>query len=59
VARTYVRINAQLDRLNAKWFPGEKFRVDVRDDVAPDELRRLLEGAGVLYVRDDLLDQRL
>jgi serine/threonine protein kinase len=59
VARTYVRINARLDKTNARWFPGDDYQVSVRDDVAPEELRQLLQGSGLLYVREDLMDQRL
>jgi len=56
VARTYLPINAKLDRLNARWFPGEEFEMTIRDDVSGEELRTLLQGGGVLYVRADLLD---
>jgi serine/threonine protein kinase len=59
LARTYVRINAHLDRLNSRWFPGDKFEVTTRDDVTGEELRALLQGSGLLYVRDDLLDEKV
>jgi hypothetical protein len=59
VARTYVRINAQIDKLNAKWFPGDRFQVSVRDELPAEELRSLLQGSGLLYVREDLMDQRI
>ena len=59
LARTYVRINAHLDRLNAKWFPGARFTVRTRDDVAGEELRTLLQGPRVLHVRDDVLDEKI
>jgi hypothetical protein len=59
VARTYVRVNAQLRRMNGKWFPGEQFSVEVRDDLEGGELRGLLSGETVLFVRDDLLDERI
>jgi hypothetical protein len=59
VARTYVRVNAQLDRLNARWFPGEDYSARVRDDVPGEELRAMLQGAGVLFVREDLLEERI
>ena len=59
VARTYVRVNAQLDRMNGKWFPGERFSVKVRDDLEGEELRALLSGSGVFFVREDLLDEKI
>jgi tRNA A-37 threonylcarbamoyl transferase component Bud32 len=59
VARTYVRINARLDKLNARWFPGPPFTVRTRDDVTGEELRALLQGLRVLHVRDDVLDERV
>jgi len=59
VARILVRVNAQLDKVNDKWFRGEKFTVKVRDDVTGEELRELLQGTGVLYVRKDLLEERV
>ena len=54
MAKTYVRINAMMDKLNEKRFFGDPFSVSVRDDLAPDELRGLLRGSGVLHVRDDV-----
>ena len=59
VARILVRVNAQIDKANDKWFRGEKFTVKVRDDVTAEELRGLLQGTGVLYVRKDLLEERV
>jgi predicted Ser/Thr protein kinase len=59
VARTYVRVNALLDRMNGKWFPGERFTVKVRDDLEGEELRALLSASGVLFVREDLLDEKI
>jgi len=56
VARVYVRINAAMDRLNGKWFPGDDFTVAVRDDLSPEEQRALLQGSGLLYIREDVLD---
>ena len=59
VARILVRVKTQIDKINDKWFRGEKFTVDVRDDVTGEELRGLLQGTGVLYVRKDLLEERV
>jgi hypothetical protein len=55
MAKTYVRINALMEKVNSKRFFGEPFSVVVRDDVADDEVRTLLTGSGVSYVRDDVL----
>ena len=59
MAKTYLRVNTQLDRLNGKWFPGERFSVKVRDDLEGEELRGLLAASGVLFVREDLLDEKI
>jgi predicted Ser/Thr protein kinase len=53
LARTYVRINALVDAMNARMFFGEPFKVVVRDDLTPEETRALLTSPGVLYVRED------
>ena len=55
VAKTYVRINAAMDKINEKRFFGDPFTLNVRDDLSADELRSLLQG-NVLHVRDDVLD---
>jgi predicted Ser/Thr protein kinase len=52
-ARTYVRANAIVDRVNAKMFFGEPFSVVVRNDVPSQDVQALLTGPGILYVRDD------
>jgi serine/threonine protein kinase len=56
MAKTYVRINALMDKVNSKRFFGEPHSVVVRDDVADEEIRSLLTGSGIAYVRDDVLD---
>ncbi len=56
VARIYVRINAAMDNLNGKWFPGDDFTVDIRDDLSSEEQRALLQGSGLMYIREDVLD---
>ena len=53
LARTYVRINALVDAMNARMFFGEPFKVVVRDDLTAEETRALLTSPGVLYVRED------
>lgn len=57
LARTYVRINALMDKVNEKRFFGEPFSVTVRDGLSLDEQRSLLQGSGVLHVRDDVLEE--
>jgi serine/threonine protein kinase len=53
VAKTYVRLNAILDGINSSMFFGEPFSMAIRDDLGPEEVRTLLTGPGILYVRDD------
>jgi hypothetical protein len=53
LARTYVRINALVDAMNARRFFGDPFTVVVRDDLASEETKALLTSPGVLYVRED------
>jgi len=53
LARTYVRINALVDAMNARMFFGDPFKVVVRDDLNSEETKALLTGPGVLYVRED------
>jgi ElaB/YqjD/DUF883 family membrane-anchored ribosome-binding protein len=56
VAKTYVRINAMMNKINEKRFFGQPFTVLVRDDASSDEQRSLLRGPGVLHVREDTLE---
>jgi hypothetical protein len=51
-ARTYVRANAIVDSVNSSMFFGDPFSVVVRDDAAPEEVKALLTGPGILYVRE-------
>jgi predicted Ser/Thr protein kinase len=55
-ASTYARINEQIDKVNGKLFVGEPFTVSIKEDRDPEERRTLLEGPGVIYVRDDVTD---
>ena len=57
VANTYVRIHALADRINARMFFGEPIVAAVRDTISPEELKALLEGPGVLFVRGDVLGE--
>jgi hypothetical protein len=58
-AKIYMRLNALMDAINRKLFIGIHMTVAVRDSVPPDELRAYLEGPGILYVRDDVIQQNL
>ena len=53
LAKTYVRLHAEVDAINRAMFLGDPFTLVVRDDAGPDEVRALLAGPGVLYVRDE------
>jgi serine/threonine protein kinase len=55
LAKTYVHLNSLLDRMNNKFFIGERFTLSVREDPPGSEIRRLLESTGVAYVGDDLV----
>src|SRR5207249_2705060 len=57
VGQLYGRINNQLNSCNKKLFFGQPFTVVIRHDLNVDELRQLLEGPGVQYVRDDVVFQ--
>jgi len=56
-AKVFVRVNTLLEELNQKHFFGDPFRAEVRDDLPPEELQRLLRSPGVLYARKDLLER--
>jgi predicted Ser/Thr protein kinase len=53
VAKTYVRLRAEVDAINEAMFVGDPFALVVRDDAGAEEVRALLAASGVLYVRDD------
>jgi serine/threonine protein kinase len=57
LARTYVRINALMDRINRKKYFGDPYSVVVRDQVETEEERQALSTPGVLYVREDVLGE--
>jgi predicted Ser/Thr protein kinase len=58
IARTYLRVNAALDAVNGRMFFGDPFTLEIREEVRPEEVRALLAGSGVLFVRDDVLEAR-
>ncbi len=57
LARTYVRVNALMDRINRKKYFGEPYSVVVRDGLDREEERQVLASPGVLHVRKDVLDE--
>jgi hypothetical protein len=52
-ARTYVKPNALLDSINSGLYSGPPFRMDVRTNVPPEELRELPKHTSVYFVRED------
>jgi predicted Ser/Thr protein kinase len=50
----YGRIGNQLSVCNSKLFFGEPFTVGIRDDLSAEEVRQVLSGVGVRYVRNDV-----
>jgi serine/threonine protein kinase len=54
VAQLYGRINTQLNQCNRRIFFGQPLSVSIRHDLGHDEIRKLLAGHGVQYVRDDV-----
>jgi serine/threonine protein kinase len=50
-SQLYGRIQNQLNDCNRKLFFGQPMSVVIRHDLTPDELRRLMSGPGVHYVR--------
>jgi hypothetical protein len=55
-AKVYMRANSMMEAVNRKWFHGRPLQLSLRDDVSPEEYRRLLAEPGVLYVREDVFD---
>lgn len=54
----YGRINGQLNTCNHKMFFGQPMSVVIRHDLSADEIRQMLAGAGVQYVRDDAIQEQ-
>lgn len=53
IRQLYSRIHDHLNQCNRKLFFGEGLSVAIRHDLTPDELRQLLNGPGVHYVREE------
>ncbi len=58
-AKTYLRINSLLESANRKLYFGEPMAAAIRDDVSPEEFRRMLQEPGVLYIREDAFEAAL
>jgi serine/threonine protein kinase len=56
LAKTYVRVNAAMDAVNASMFFGDPFSIVVRDGLTQEDEKGLLSTPGVVYVRPDVLD---
>lgn len=52
LAKTYVHLNAAMERTNRKLYFGEKFTLSIRENVEDEEFRGLAARAGALFARD-------
>jgi eukaryotic-like serine/threonine-protein kinase len=52
LAKTYVHLNAAMDRTNRKLYFGEKFTLSIREDVEEEEFRQLVARTGAFFARD-------
>ena len=53
-AKTYLRLNAMIDRVNGKLFFGEPFRLDLRDGISDEDLKSIVAAPGLAYVHDEV-----
>jgi hypothetical protein len=53
-AQSYLRIHSKVDALNSSLFFGKPVMVEIKDDLAEVELKRLIRQPGVTYIRDDI-----
>jgi serine/threonine protein kinase len=53
--KLYVHLNSLMDSLNRKLYFGEHMTVVIKEYVPTQDIRSLLEGPGVLFVREDAL----
>ena len=58
-ASLYQKINQHMRDCNRKLFFGDPLKVAIREEIASEELQKLLIEPGVEYVRDDVLMDRL
>jgi hypothetical protein len=54
LAKTFVHLNALLERANGKLFRGQPFALSIREEVPDEELRALLQGSAVVYADERL-----
>ena len=52
-SKIYPAVNGLLESVNRKLYVGQPVAAAVRDNVDQEELRRMLQEPGVLYVRED------
>ncbi len=55
-AKVYLRAASLMEAVNGKYFHGRPIRLSVRDDLTPEEFRRMLQEGGILYLRDDVFE---
>jgi len=53
-AKSYLRINSQVESLNSSLFFGKPVTVEIKDDLADADIKRLVRQPGVTYIRDDI-----
>jgi len=53
-AKSYLRINSQVESLNSSLFFGKPVTVEIKDDLADADIKRLIRQPGVTYIRDDI-----
>jgi tRNA A-37 threonylcarbamoyl transferase component Bud32 len=59
VTQLYGRIHNQLNECNRKLFYGQPMTVTIRHDLTPEELRQLLSGPGVHYMRAEAIPPKV
>jgi len=52
-AKTYLKLNALLSAANEKLYRGDPMTLVVREDVAGDEMKKILSSPGVRFLRED------
>jgi len=53
-AKSYLRINSQVESLNSSLFFGKPVTVEIKDDLLDADIKRLIRQPGVTYIRDDI-----
>ena len=56
-AKIYLRANDLMEAINKKLLFMKPIGISLRNDVSAEELRRMLQEPGILYLRDDALPQ--